>query len=337
MAEVVGEAKPPSNRALEGAKRVFRHENAILIIVLGALIGGFGVITKGLTLATDNMMNVLLQSSIRGVASMGQAFVILSAGIDVSVGGLGLMCSILGAAMITEGWLNIVGQPVSIYIVMPIMVLVGAGVGAATGSAVSRIGMPPLIVTLAMWEITKGAAHRITHGASIAALQDEFAFFGSGRIAGVPVPVIIFVVVAVSAYFVLNHTTFGRSVYAVGGNPVSAWLSGIKVKNILFSVYVIAGFLAGLAGIITTARVMSASMRTLGGLEIDSIAAVTIGGISLAGGKGNVIGAIIGVLIIGVINNAMSVLGAGPDVQGIVKGAIIFTAVAADYIRRQRG
>jgi putative xylitol transport system permease protein len=335
MAEIVEEPKPRRITARETAKRIFRHENAVLIIVLGALIGTFGGITKGLTLATDNMTNVLLQSAIRGVASMGQAFVILSGGIDVSVGGLGLMCSILGAAMMTRGWLNIVGHPVSIYIAMPIMVLVGGAVGAANGSAVSRIGMPPLIVTLAMWQITSGAAHHITSGASVSDLQDELAFFGSGRIAGVPVPVIFFVVIAVIAYFVLNHTTYGRSIYAVGGNPVSAWLSGIKVKNILFSVYVIAGLLAGIAAIISTARIMSASMRSLGGLEIDSIAAVTVGGISLAGGKGNVIGAIVGVLIIGVVNNAMSVMGAGPDVQDIVKGVIIFGAVAADYVRRR--
>jgi len=187
-----------------------------------------------------------------------------------------------------------------------------------------------------MWEITKGSAFQIGGGQSIGFLPEGLLFFGSGRIAGVPVPVIIFIIVAVVGYLVLNYTTYGRSVYAVGGNPVSAWLSGINVKRILFSVYAISGFLAGLAGVIITGRVMSASMISLQGLEIDSIASATVGGMSLSGGKGSLLGVVFGVLIIGVVNNSMSVLGAGPSVQGIVKGAIILIAVAVDYIRRQK-
>jgi ribose/xylose/arabinose/galactoside ABC-type transport system permease subunit len=195
--------------------------------------------------------------------------------------------------------------------------------------------MPALIVTLAMWEITKGVAFQVSGGYSITQMPEALVWFGSGTIAGVPVPVIAFIAVAVIAYFILSHTPFGRSVYAVGGNPVSAWLSGINVKRIIFSVYVIAGFLAGMAGVIMTARVMSASMRTLQGLELNTIAAVCIGGVSLMGGIGSIIGVVIGILIIGVINNGMSVLGAGPAVQGIVKGVIIFTAVAIDYVRHR--
>ena len=337
MAETVERAKPLSAVAREVAQRFFRNENAVLVLALIALIGGLAIITKGLTIRGANMMNVLLQSSIRGVASVGQAFVMLAAGIDVSVGGIGLMCAILGASLMTNApYLNIIGYPVSMYIVIPIMLLAGASWGAINGLSVSRIGMPALIVTLAMWGIATGVGFQICGGRSIAAQPDALAFVGQGRIVGIPVPVIIFVVVAGIAYFVLQHTTFGRSVYAVGGNPVSAWLSGIKVKNIQFMVYVISGFLAGLAGVIMTGRVMSASMRTLGGLELDSIAAVCVGGISLAGGRGSLIGAVIGVLIIGVINNGMSVLGADPALQGIVKGVIIFTAVAFDYMRRRR-
>ena len=335
MAETVGGPKPFSIRAKEASRNFIRREYGILLIVLIALIGGMGVITKGKTIATANMVNVLLQSSIRGVASVGQAFVILSAGIDVSVGGVGLMCSVLGSALMTPTYLNIIGKPLSMYAAIPIMLLVGTSWGIANGSSVARIGMPALIVTLAMWEITKGAAFHICQGASVGYLPDNMAFFGSGTVAGVPVPIIIFIAVAAVGYFVLEHTTFGRSIYAVGGNPVSAWLSGIHVKNMQFLVYVISGFLAGLAAVVMTARVMSASMGSLAGLEIDTIAAVCVGGISLAGGKGSVIGAIIGVIIIGVVNNAMSVLGASPALQGIVKGVIIFTAVAADYLRRR--
>ena len=319
---------------LDIAGRFFGHENALLFLVLIGLVIAMGVVTGGRTISKANMINILLQSSIRGVASIGMAFVILCAGIDVSIGGIGLFAAVLGASLMTDSFMNIVGAPVPFFVVLPIMLLVGAGWGAVNGAAISRIGMPPLIVTLAIWEITKGLAFQIGGGQSIGALPDGLAFVGSGTIGGIPVPVIIFAFTAIIAHFVLRYTTFGRSVYAVGGNPTSAWLSGIKVKTIQLVVYVIAGFLAGLAGIIMTGRVMSAAMVTLAGLEMDSIAAATVGGVSLSGGKGNLIGVIIGVLIIGVINNAMSIIGAGPSVQGIVKGIIIFTAVAVDYIRR---
>ncbi|MBA7604734.1 Ribose import permease protein RbsC [subsurface metagenome] len=334
MAEIVERPKPLTAREMAG--RVIRHENAVLIVVLAALVGGLGVITGGLTTSRANMMNVLLQSSVRGVAAVGQAFVILTAGIDLSVGGMGLVASVIGASMMTASpeW-SLLGYPVSMYLAIPVMLLVGAGFGVFNGSLVSRIGMPALIVTLGMWQICTGIAFGVSGGFSIAELPAALVFWGEGRVAGVPVPVIVFVAVGVVAYFVLYHTTFGRSIYAVGGNPVVAWLSGIRVKNIRLMVFIIAGFLAGLAGVLWTARTMSAQMRSLMGLELDTIAAVCIGGISLMGGRGTLIGAIIGVMIIGVVNNGMSILGAGPFMQGIVRGAIIIAAVAVDYIRKR--
>jgi ribose/xylose/arabinose/galactoside ABC-type transport system permease subunit len=282
------------------------------------------------------MVNVLLQSTIRGVAAVGQAFVMLTAGIDLSIGGVGLMTGILGASIMTEfPWLNIVGYPFSPYIVIPIMLLVGAAWGALNGSLVSRIGMPPLIATLGMWEICKGVAFHLCKGRDLPGQPLTLLFFGQGRVAGVPVPVIMFIALAVVAYFVLEYTTFGRSVYAVGGNPVAAWLSGIKVKNTQFMVYVISGLLAALGGLISTARTMSASMTMLPTQLLDTIAAVCIGGVSLRGGSGSLIGVVIGVLIISVIRNFMSVMAIDPFVQGVVTGAIIITAVAIDYLRRR--
>ena len=324
------------NRARKVAGRIFRHENAILAIVLIVLIVVMGGVTKGLTVARANMVNVLLQSSIRGVAALGQAFVILTGSIDLSVGGVALFTAILGGSMTTlSPWINIVGHPVSPYLIMPLMLLVGVGWGVANGSLTSRIGMPPLIVTLGMWEILKALAFRVSGGEDITNHPDTLDFFGSHRVSGMPVPVIIFIVTAVIAYYVLQYTRFGRSIYAAGGNPISAWLSGINVKRILLSVFTISGFFAGLSGFLILARTRSANMYTLAGLELDSIAAVTIGGVSLAGGKGNIIGVVIGVLIMGVINNAMSVMGVDPSTDGIVTGAIIIAAVAVDYIRRR--
>lgn len=325
-----------AGRVTDVAKRVIRQETAVLFIVLGAVIGGWGVITGGLSITPTNMMNVLLQSSMRGVAAIGQAFVILTAGIDVSVGGLGKFTAILGAGLMAQNWQNIIGHPMSPYAVIPIMLVVGAGIGALSGLMVSRIGMPALIVTLGMWQIMNGASFQICGGSALSYLPLSVAWVGQGSVGGVPVPVLIFVGVCVVGYFVAQHMSYGRAVYATGGNPVSAWLSGINIRNMLFSVYVISGFLAGLAGVIMTGRTMSATMRTLDGLELDSIAAATIGGMSLAGGRGSMIGVVLGALIIGVINNGMSILGAGPALQGIAKGAIILVAVAIDYWRRGR-
>jgi len=335
MAGMSQESKAPGVRTRKTARRFLRHENAVLAIVLAVLIAAMAAVTKGLTLSRANMANVLLQSAITGVASVGQAFVILTAGIDLTVGGVGLFTSMLGASMMTRILeQNVVGYPVSTYIAVPVMVLVGATWGAANGSLISRVGMPALIVTLGMWQVCKGAAFQVSGGKYIIELPENLSFLGSGDIAGVPVLVIIFIVTAVVGYFILNHTIFGRSVYATGSNPVSAWLSGINVKMVLLSVYIISGLLAGLAGAMMTARAMSSSMQTLGGFELNTIAAVCVGGVSLAGGKGNIIGVVLGVIIIGVINNGMSILGATITAQGIATGGIIIAAVAIDYLRR---
>jgi len=318
------------------AKRVFKHENFLLFAVLLILMAVMSGVTKGLASRPANVSNIILQSSIRGVAAIGQAFVIMTAGIDVSVGGVGLFASILGTTLITQAeHLNPLASPLPWAAGIAVMLLAGAGWGAFSGSLVSRLGMPALIVTLGMWEISKGASFLVCRGRSIGWLPDQMHFFGKGVVAGVPVPIIIFIVVAVIAYFIAQYTTYGRSVYATGGNPISAWLSGIQVKNIHFSVFVISGLLAALAALIMAARAMSSSMTSLVGLEMDSIAAATVGGISLMGGRGSIIGVVIGAIIIGVVNNGMNIMGAGPDVIGIVKGAIIIVAVAVDYLRRR--
>ena len=325
-----------SKQVRDAAKRLVKNENAVLLLVLIGLIGVMSVVTKGLSTARVNMGNVLIQSAVRGTASVGQAFVILTSGIDVSIGGIGLFCSLLGASLMSsqEGR-NIFGEPVSAFIGIAVMLLVGMGWGSINGSLVSRVGVPALVVTLGMWEVLKGASFQLAGGMSISMLPDNFAYIGRGYIFGVPIVVIVFIVVAAVGYFILNHTTFGKCVYAAGGNPVTAWLSGIKVRNTQLLVYIISGFLGGLSAVLMTARIMSASSTSLANLEIDSISAVAVGGVSLSGGRGNLIGVVIGVLIIGVINNAMNILGAMQDTQGIVKGAILIIAVVIDTVRRR--
>jgi len=336
VAEIVEKPKPLIAIARERAGRLFRHENAALTGVLIGVIFAMGGVTRGLTLSRVNMLNVLVQSSMRGVTAIGQGMVIISAGIDVSVGGNAQMCLMLGAALLTNSTLNIIGHPLPMGLTVLIMLLTGTAWGIFNGTMVSRVGIPALISTLGLWQITAGLAFRVTRGLTVGELPEGMRWWGSGTVGGVPVPVIIFVAVAVMAYFVLNYTTYGRSIYAVGGNPASAWLSGIKVKNVLFSVYAISGFLSGLAAFIMLARSESGSMQLLKGLEIDCIAAATIGGVSLMGGRGTLIGIILGTLIIGAVNNGLSVLIADPATTSIVKGSIMITAVVIDYVRRRR-
>jgi ribose/xylose/arabinose/galactoside ABC-type transport system permease subunit len=272
---------------------------------------------------------VWLQSSTKGIAAIGQAFVILTGGIDLSVGGVALLASNVGAVMMT-------GQTAVPPYSLIITLFVVLAFGVFNGGLVSRLGMPALIVTLATWRISYGASYYINKGVTIGSIPESWNFLGAGTIAGVPMPVIMFIVVAVTAYFILHYTVFGRSLYAVGGNPVSSWLSGLDVSRILLSAYVICAFLAGLAGVIVMSRVMSAGMVTIVGLELDSITAAVIGGVSLQGGRGTLLGAVIGAFILGIINNGMNIFALNPAFQDMVKGGIVVTAVAIDYVRRAR-
>ena len=336
MAETVDKQKPVSATAKDMAKRFFRYENAMLVGILVIVIVVVAVLSKGISVTPRNVRNVLLQSSITGIAAIGQAIVILTAGIDLSVGGTAIWATCLAAGMITKNpEFLLLSTPAPLGLGILSMLLLGLGIGVANGLSVSRIGMPALIVTLAMWKITLGGAYLTSLGARIADLPDGLAFFGMGNVAGVPVPVIIFAVVAAVGYYVLYHTTFGRSVYAVGGNPTSAYLSGINVRNILFRVYLISGFLAALTSVVIMSRAMSGSVGVRTGLELDTIASVIIGGISIFGGRGNLIGVILGILIFGAINNGMNLTAINPHLQQLVRGGILFIAVAADILRKR--
>lgn len=312
----------------EIASRLSRNESFVLAIILIALIVGFAVLTGGTSFTIRNATNILQQSAITGVAALGQAFVILSGGIDLSVGGMATLCAMAGASVMTGG----TGFPVG---AIAIMLLVGLAAGAVNGTLVSRVGIPALIVTLATWQALKGAAYLVTGGLPIGNLPDSLALIGQGRLGPLPVAAIIFLALAAVVYLILNHTGFGRSVYATGGNPISAWLSGVKTLNIRLMVYVISGFCAGLAGLLITSRLMSGSLLGAYGLELDSIAAVCIGGVSLAGGRGSLPGVVIGVLIISVINNGMNLMFISPAFQLLVKGVVIIAAVAIDSMRRR--
>ena len=342
MAEVTERRERGTARDI--ARRVLRYENATLGIILAVIIGGIAVATGGKSVRLPNMKMILVEGATMGVGAIGQLFVMLTGGIDLSVAGMAFGTSALGASMMTtELWRNILvthnilgyTEPASIWVGIPAMLAMGTGLGAISGLLVSRVGVPPFIVTLGMWQIAHGTGFMTTGGFTIPHLIDPLRFFGQRFIYGFPVAGIIWIVVGVIAYFVLTYTSYARSVYASGSNPVSAWLSGINVKNTQLSVYMISGFTAALGGLIRTARVMSVSYSSFDGLELQTIACAVIGGVSLFGGKGTVIGAVLGALVISVILNGMTIKLADPFLESLVLGVIVIAAVAIDYWRRR--
>ncbi|KJF71670.1 MULTISPECIES: ABC transporter permease [Agrobacterium] len=277
----------------------------------------------------DNIGNILAQVSINGIMALGLTFVILAAGIDLSVGSVLALSGIVSASVVTASDLNL-GVEVAL--------LVGLAVGAVTGAINGAIiagsrSIPPFIVTLGMLSAARGLTQIYNHGSQISDLSDDFMLIGNGQLWGVQFSVYIFALVAIISFLVLKFTRFGRYVYAVGGNERGARTAGVNIGFIKFSVYLISGVCAALSGVIFTSRATSASLQAGLGYELDAIAAVVIGGTSLAGGRGGVVGTILGALLIGVINNGLDLLSVDSGNKQIIKGLVIVFAVFLDTVR----
>jgi ribose transport system permease protein/inositol transport system permease protein len=306
----------------------------LLIIVFTALQPNF--------LHPLNVMNVLRQVSISGLIAIGMTFVILTGGIDLSVGSLVALTG-LAAAYVSKGGLESrfavgasadTGNPVILAFLAA--VAVGVVAGALQGWAITRLRVPPFVVTLGGLTAWRGAALLLSQGGPISGFSPAYTWWGQGRIEGVPVPVIIFAAAAVLAYVVLRHTRYGLHVYAVGGNGPAADLNGVSSRRVIFSVYVIVGFACGLASFLLSARLNSAEAVAGLGLELDVIAAVVIGGTSLFGGVGGVFGTVVGALLIGVLRNGLVLLNVSPFIQQILIGLILVLAVAFDQYAAAR-
>ncbi len=272
-------------------------------------------------LTSRNLINVARQISINAIIAVGMTFVILTSGIDLSVGSvMALSGTMMAASMADWGW-----NPV---LAILFALLVGSLFGLINGSLISFAKMPPIIVTLAMMEVPRGLALLYTGGYPLSGLPSSFSILGRGYLFNIiPVPVLIMLIVYAIAYLLLNQLPLGRYIYAIGGNEEAVRLSGIKVKKYKIFAYVISGFTAATSGIILTSRLMSGQPMAGIGFELDAIAAVVLGGTDIAGGRGSIIGTIIGALILGVLNNGLNLLGVSPYVQRVFKGLIIVLAI----------
>ncbi|MBB5172396.1 ribose transport system permease protein [Texcoconibacillus texcoconensis] len=275
-------------------------------------------------LSLTNLLNLLRQVSINALIAFGMTFVILTGGIDLSVGSTLALSSAVGASLMASG--------VDPVLAVLIGLLTGAILGAMNGVFIAKGKVAPFIATLATMTIYRGLTLLLTDGRPVSGLGDSAAFelFGRGYLLGLPVPAITMMIAFVILYLILKKTTFGRRVYAVGGNEEVALLSGIKVDRIKIYVYSLTGFLAALAGMILTSRLNSAQPTAGQMYELDAIAAVVIGGTSLTGGRGWIVGTLIGALIIGTLNNGLNLLGVSSFVQQVVKGSVILLAVLID-------
>ncbi|MED4954026.1 ribose ABC transporter permease [Paenibacillus macerans] len=271
-----------------------------------------------------NILNLLRQVAINALIAFGMTFVILTGGIDLSVGSTLALSSAIMAGMIVGG--------VNPLIAIGTSCLLGAGLGAVNGVFITKGKMAPFIVTLATMTIYRGLTMVFTEGNPITGLGDSLTFqmFGRGYFLGIPVPAITMAIMFVLLWVLLNITTFGRKTYAIGGNEKASVISGIKVQRIKIMVYSLTGFLAALSGAILASRLDSAQPTAGGSYELDAIAAVVLGGTSLSGGRGRIVGTLIGALIIGTLNNGLNLLGVSSFYQSVVKGIVILVAVLMD-------
>ncbi|WP_261883812.1 ribose ABC transporter permease [Vibrio pelagius] len=274
----------------------------------------------------DNILNILRQTSVNAIIAVGMTLVILTAGIDLSVGSVLALCGAFAASMI--------GMEVPIMVAVPTALLAGAALGAISGVIIAKGKVQAFIATLVTMTLLRGVTMVYTDGRPISTgftdTADAFAWFGTGYAMGIPVPVWIMTVVFAAVWYLLNHTRFGRYVYALGGNESATRLSGIDVDKVKIGVYAICGLLAAVAGIIVASRLSSAQPTAGMGYELDAIAAVVLGGTSLAGGRGRIMGTLIGALIIGFLNNALNLLDVSSYYQMIAKAVVILLAVLVD-------
>lgn len=317
-------------------QRLSKLQPLIALFVLCLIIG----LLSDKFFTVSNFWNVLRQISVNICLSVGMTLVVLMAGIDLSVGSVLALCGAITAGLFKMG-IELPSQ--NLYIGFTLLgaslagVLTGALLGFFNGFVITRFKVPSFVATLAMLTVARGLTMLWTKGFPISGLGEQFAYMGTGWFLGVPVPVWISAAVVALAVFLSDKTKLGRYIYAIGGNENASLLSGININKVKIIVYTIAGALAAVGGLMVTSRLDSAQPNAGTGYELDSIAAVVIGGTSLSGGKGSIWGTVLGAIIIGVLNNGLVLLNVSPFWQQVVKGFVILLAVIIDKANSKNG
>jgi ribose transport system permease protein len=292
------------------------------------LLGGIVMTTLSPVFATArNIENVLQSATIIAVVAIGQTFVILVAGIDLSVASVVVLSSVLSVGLVQF-------QGVSPEVAVLLALVAGAVIGTINGIAVTKLRIPALIATLATMTIARGLAYIYSGGTNIAPVPKMFVELQAGRLFGIPMVIVLTLALAIIAQVVLSRTKFGRSVYATGGNPLAARLAGIRTERVIIMCFMISGLMSAVAGLLITARFEAGAATAAQGLELAVIAAVVIGGVSLFGGEGNMGSMLLGVLLLGLVQNAVNLLNVPPNWDSVVSGLVIAAAASLDVYRR---
>lgn len=322
--------KTTATAGVGNAVKIYFKENLGIIVAFLVLCVFLSVFpkTSGSFFTRQNIFNVLRQISTNLFLACGMTMVIILGGIDLSVGSIIALSGCISAGCVARYNLPL---PIALLIGL----LVGLLVGMFNGAVISKTTIPAFIVTLATMNIAKGLAYVYTGGSPVRVVTKEWQFLGAGYVGIFPTPVVILVIVLIITAIIMNKTKMGRHMYAVGGNQQAAEFSGIKVEKVKFFVHAFSGLMAGLAGIVLASRMYSGQPTAGDGAEMDAIAAVVVGGTSMAGGSGKIGGTIIGGLIIGVLNNGLNLLNVNSFWQYVVKGVVILLAVFLDYFRNK--
>ncbi len=316
---------------------IFTKYGIVVVLIVMILLMS---IVKPSFRTLNNVMNILTQSSVYGILALGMTLVIVSKGIDLSVGSILALSAVVAASLgqsETASARYFASLP-ELPIIVPILaaLLIGCLCGFINGGLIAYTGIPAFIATLGMTTIARGFAYIYTNGKPVSTLIPEFKFIGQGRVLGIPMPVLIYLVMIFITWILMNNTRFGKRVYAVGGNIHAAEVSGVNVKKMLVLIYTYMGLLAGIAGIVSTARMVSAQPGLAAGYELTAIASTTIGGTSHSGGIGTIWGAVVGALVLSVMRNGMTILGIHSYWQQIVEGLVIIVAVILDMRKNAR-
>jgi ribose/xylose/arabinose/galactoside ABC-type transport system permease subunit len=302
----------------------FRNQSLLLLLVI-VTIGIFISITNVAFISSRNILNILQQVSVTGIVTIGMGMVLISGGIDLSVGAMiSLTCSVV-AKLIVSG--------MNPWLAAPIGLAVATLCGFTNGLIISKTRCAPFIITLGMLSVYQGIALVVTRG-RIVNMSGQFDSMGRPLFSFVPAYVLVFLAICVIFYVILKYSRYGRRIYAMGGNEEAAFLSCIKVDNYKLRVYSLNGFVVGIAALVLLSRLGSANPVMGNGYELQSIAAAVIGGTTLDGGRGSVVGCFLGVLLLGIISNSLNILGVSPFYQNIVLGAIIVIAVVMSNLGR---
>ena len=277
----------------------------------------------------SNAITILRQVSINGILAVGLVYILISGGIDLSLGPMLGFTGTLAAMLMVE-------QQVPIFAACLIGILAATLFGLFNGISITATNMPPLISTLGMSYVIKAAAYLIHGGMPVYSLPKKMQVLGQGYVGSIPIPVIVFVVIALFGDFILKRTSYGRGVFAVGSNQEASRLCGLNVKRIQIAVYTVAGFLAGLGGIIMMSRLNAGQPGTGADTSMDIIIGCVLGGVSASGGEGSIAGMVGGVLVMGVLSNGMTILGLNEYYQLLMKGAVLVMSVGFDYYVRTK-